>query len=62
MFVPTWEVMAHRYLSRSKFLLAQARKQESRAAGRKVFQEALFYRNMAEKAFEEHHKVLARSR
>lgn len=62
MFVPTWEVMAHRYIGRSKSLLAKARAQESRAAGRKVFQDAMFYRNMAEKAFEEHRKVLALSR
>lgn len=62
MFVPTWEVMARRYASRSRFLLAQARKQESKAAGKKIFQDALLYRNMAEKAFEEHHRVLACSR
>ena len=62
MFVPTWEVMGHRYVSRSKFLLALARKQESRAAGRKLFTDALFYRDLAARAFEEHQRVLAYSR
>lgn len=62
MFVPTWEVLGHRYIGHSKSLLVKAREQESRAAGRKVFQDAMFYRNMAEKAFEEHRRVLRLSR
>lgn len=62
LFVPTWEEMALRSISHSRSLLAKARAQESRAAGRKIFQDALFYRNMAEKAFENHRKVIANSR
>lgn len=62
LFVPTWEVMAHRSVSHSRSLLAQARAQESKAAARKLFQDALFYRNMAEKAFKAHRKVIACSR
>lgn len=62
MFVPTWEVIALRCVSRSRSLLADARKQESKAAGRKIFEDALFYRNLAEKAFQNHRKVLRCSR
>lgn len=62
MFVPTWEVLALRAVSQARFLLAKARKEESKAAGRKIFQDAMFYRNMAEKAFENHRLVIARSR
>lgn len=62
MFVPTWEVLAHRYVSRSRFLLSKARTQESKAAGRKIFEDAMFYRNMAEKCFEEQRRVLRSSR
>ncbi len=62
MFVPTLEVLAYRYVSRSRSLLADARKQESKAAGRRIFQDALFYRDMAAKAFEQHRRVLRCSR
>lgn len=62
LFIPTWEELARRYIAKSRSLLSQARKQESNAAGRKLFQDAMIYRNMAEKAFEEHRKVLACSR
>ncbi len=62
LFVPTWEELARRYVAKSRSLLSQARKQESKAAGRKLFQDAMIYRNMAEKAFEENRKVLTRSR
>lgn len=62
LFVPTWEVLALRAVSHSRSLLRKARNQESKAAGRKIFEDALFYRNMAEKAFTEHHKVITRSR
>lgn len=62
LFVPTWEELARRNVSHSRSLLAKARDQESKAAGRKIFQDAMFYRNMAEKAFEEHRKVIASSR
>lgn len=62
LFVPTWEVLALRYVAKSRSLLVKARNQESKAAGRKIFQDAMIYRTMAEKAFEENLKVLARSR
>lgn len=62
MFVPTLETLAYRYVSRSRALLAEARKQESKAAGRKIFEDAMFYRNMAAKSFEQHRKVLRCSR
>lgn len=62
LFVPTWEDLARRAVSHSRSLLAKARSQESKAAGRKIFQDAMFYRNMAEKAFENHRMVIARSR
>lgn len=62
LFVPTWEEIGLRCVSHSKALLKKAREQESKAAGRKLFKDAMIYRNLAEKSFEENRKIIARSR
>lgn len=62
LFVPTWEELGKRHVSHSRSLLAKARNQESKAAGRKIFEDALVYRNLAAKCFEEHRKVISLSR
>lgn len=62
LFVPTWEDLARRHVSKAKFLLNQARKHGRTAEGHSVFKEAMFHRNMAQECVDRHREVLLKSR
>lgn len=62
LFVPTWEEMAYRYMSKARYLLRHVSKLGRTAEGISVFNEVLIYRNLAKKCFDQHHELMVRSR
>jgi hypothetical protein len=62
LFAPTWEELAHRHISKSRYLLNKARSFGKSAEGYSAFNEAMSHRDKAEEMLKKHQEVLRKSR
>jgi hypothetical protein len=62
LFVPTWEELARRHMSKARHLLAKARSAGRTVEGISIFNEAILQREMAQKCLDHHHEIMVKSR
>lgn len=62
LFVPTWEELARRHMSKARHLLAKARASGRTVEGISIFNEAMLQRNIAKNCLDHHQECVVKSR